>query len=67
MHKEEEDDDLFVSCPECYVPNQINRSSPSVPATASLTRPGNGTFEEKMVECSNCSEKYTVYISGLHS
>lgn len=57
------DEDLLVSCPECYVPNEVEPGPVSEAVRASLKKPGSGGFEEKMIECSNCSEKYTVYIS----
>jgi hypothetical protein len=55
--------DLQVSCPECYVPNQIESVAIPESVRASLKKPGSGSFEEKMVECSNCNEKYMVYLS----
>jgi len=53
----------LVSCPECYVPNEVGSSSNDEALRASLKKPGSGSFEEKTVECSNCSERYTVYLS----
>jgi hypothetical protein len=55
-------DDLLIACPECMVPNQV---SPKVvdSTMASLNKPGSGGYLEKTVECSNCSERYTVYLS----
>jgi len=55
--------DSLVSCPECYVPNQVESGGSPESIRASLRKPGSGAFEEKKVECSNCNEKYTVYIS----
>jgi hypothetical protein len=54
-------EDLLISCPECYVPNEVE----TLPALSkvSLKKPGSGSYEEKTVECSNCNERYTVYIS----
>jgi len=56
-------DDFLISCPECYVPNQIGSDDLKESINVSLKKPGAGVFEEKSVECSNCNEKYTIYIS----
>jgi hypothetical protein len=56
------EEDMLVSCPECYVPNELVAPSLEV-VRASLKKPGSGNFEEKTVECSNCNEHYTVYFS----
>ena len=56
------EEDMLVSCPECYVPNEVASSSRD-PVRASLKKPGSGNFEERTVECSNCNERYTVYVS----
>jgi len=54
--------DLLVSCPECMVPNEVK--TPSLDSIrTSLKKPGSGGFEEKTIECSNCNERYTVYLS----
>lgn len=58
-------DDLQISCPECYVPNQVASATKMDSTKVSLIKPGSGAFHEKMVECSNCNEKYTVYFSEL--
>jgi hypothetical protein len=58
-----EEKDLLVSCPECYVPNSVSLKGSTAVIRASLNKPGFGTFEERKVECSNCNEQYTVYLS----
>jgi hypothetical protein len=55
-------EDLLVSCPECMVPNEVGLP-PVDSVKASLKKPASGGFEEKTVECSNCNERYTVYLS----
>ncbi len=57
------EEDSLVSCPECYVPNHISPQLLSESKHASLKKPGSGAFEEKTVECSNCDERFTVYVS----